>query len=63
MEAPPNKAAPKGRPPLPPGEAKTARIELRLTPAHKAEFQALGGVSWLEKQIDAAKKPTTPTKG
>lgn len=54
-----------GRPPLPPGEAKTARIELRLTPAHKAEFQALGGVAWLEGQIDAAKKrrPTAPTKG
>lgn len=45
-----------GRPALPPGEAKTARIELRLTPAHKAAFRELGGVAWFERQIEAARK-------
>lgn len=52
----PKQPSKRGRTPLPPGQAKTARVEVRLTPAHKAAFMALGGGPWLEKQIEAAKR-------
>jgi len=52
-----------GRPPLPPGVAKTEQIALRVTPADKAKVErlgvAMGGSAgdWLTAQIRKAKEP------
>jgi hypothetical protein len=48
----------RGRPYLPPGEGKTARVEWRTTPERKARAQRLAdraGVplsKWLDRQVD-----------
>ncbi len=46
-----------GRPPAPPGEAMTERVEVRLTPAQRAKLEQLGGAAWLRARIDKAKTP------
>ncbi len=52
----------RGRPPLPEGASKQARVELRTTPERKAKAERLAqrdGLSlstWLERLIDAASK-------
>lgn len=48
---------PRGRPPVAPGEARTERMELRLTRAQREKVDALGGVEWVRRQIDAAPEP------
>lgn len=54
---------PKGRQPLPPGEAKTERIAFRVTPADKEKSDRLGesmggnAGDWLAAQIRKAKEP------
>lgn len=44
-----------GRPPLPPENRKTARMELRLTAAQRAKVDRNGGPAWVEKLIEAAR--------
>lgn len=46
-----------GRPPLPEGEAKSERFELRLSPADRAKLVALGGTAWVVAKIQKAKTP------
>ena len=52
-----------GRPALPPGEAKTERIAIRVTPADKAKADRLGAAmggsagDWVAAQIRKAKEP------
>lgn len=45
----------RGRPPAAPGEARTERVEVRLTPAQRAKLDALGGADWLRRAIDRAR--------
>lgn len=53
---------PIGRPPLPAGAAKTARIELRVRPAVKAEWQARAAAegltlhAWIERELTRRKE-------
>lgn len=50
-----------GRPALPPGEAKTARVELRVRPITKAAWMAKAAAvgltlqEWIERALDRAK--------
>lgn len=50
-----------GRPPLPEGEGKTARVELRVTPVKKAAWQAKSAaagltlIAWIERALSRAK--------
>lgn len=50
-----------GRKPLPAGEGKTARVELRIKPAKKTEWQAKADAAgmtvqaWAERALDRAK--------
>ena len=46
-----------GRPALPPGAGKTARVELRLTEHQRDKLERLGGAEWVRRRIDAAKEP------
>ena len=48
---------PRGRPAVPPNEARTMRADARVTPEQHAKFQRLGGPTWLRRQIDRAKEP------
>lgn len=41
----------RGRPALPPDETQTAMIRERITPAQRAEYEALGGKAWLVKAL------------
>ena len=43
-----------GRPPKPP-EQIAHQVSIRLTPARKVKYLALGGNAWLNKAIDRAK--------
>jgi hypothetical protein len=51
-----------GRPPLPPGEAKTLRLEMRVRPAQKAAWKAsaeregLTMQAWVEAQCGYAER-------
>ena len=60
MNEPPAKKAP-GRPALPPGAGKTARVELRVTPDTKAAWQAKADAAcltlqtWIERALGRAK--------
>jgi hypothetical protein len=53
---------PTGRPSLPAGEAKTSRLELRVNPAERAEWQAKADASgmslaqWMQDACNRAKK-------
>ena len=55
----------RGRPALPPGAGKLARIEIRTTPERKAKAKRLAaesGISiagWMEQQIDNARTITS----
>ena len=42
----------RGRPPLSDSE-KTVHVMVRMTPAQREKFKALGGSEWLRKQIEA----------
>lgn len=44
----------RGRPPLPAGESKAERFELRLSAEQRAKLERLGGAQWLRERIDAA---------
>lgn len=46
---------PRGRPPAAPDEARSARFELRLTPAQREKLERLGGADWLRERIDKAR--------
>lgn len=60
MSAAPEPKRP-GRKPLPAGEGKTARVELRVRPDTKAAWQAKAGAAglalaaWMEARLDRAK--------
>lgn len=43
-----------GRPPKPP-EQIAQQVSVRLTPARKVKYLALGGNAWLNKAIDKAR--------
>lgn len=48
----------KGRPPgstLPPEQRASVALHARLTPAHAAKWEALGGVEWLRRMLDRAR--------
>ena len=47
---------PRGRPPVPEDEARSARIEARVTPEQREKFERLGGPTWLRRQIERAKE-------
>lgn len=59
MQAPERKTP--GRKPLPDGEGKTARVELRATPDTKAAWQAKSAAAgltlqaWIERALSRAK--------
>lgn len=42
-----------GRPTLPPAARATARVEVRLSPAQKAEWDRRGGARWLKGVLNA----------
>ncbi len=44
----------RGRPPKP-ADQIAQQVSVRLTPARKAKYLALGGNAWLNKAIDRAK--------
>ena len=46
-----------GRPPKPP-EQIAQQVSIRLTPARKAKYLALGGNTWLNKAIDKTRLHT-----
>lgn len=46
----------RGRPPAAPGQAKEARVELRMTEAQRAKLERLGGARWVRDRIDAARE-------
>ena len=47
---------PGGRPPLPPGQARTATIPpVRCSDAQRAKWERLGGAEWLRNMIDKAR--------
>jgi hypothetical protein len=48
---------PRGRPVVPADEARTARVDARVTPEQREKFERLGGPTWLRKMIDRAKEP------
>lgn len=51
----------RGRPALPPGDGRSARVEWRTTQARKARAQQLADAAgmtlaaWLDKRVDAAR--------
>jgi hypothetical protein len=47
---------PRGRPTIPPDEARSARIDARVTPEQRAKYERLGGPAWLRRQIERAKE-------
>ena len=47
---------PRGRPALPPDEAKTAMIRERVTPVQRAEYEARGGKAWLVASLNRKRK-------
>lgn len=49
----------RGRPPKPADELAGERVEIRMTPAEKTKWQALGGAQWLKPLLHRAKLPTT----
>lgn len=56
---------PAGRKPLPPGQALTERVEIRMTPKQRAKLDRLAGTDqtgaeWLRDRIDSAREPARP---
>ncbi len=54
-----------GRKPLPPGQALTERVEIRMTPKQRAKLDRLAGptktpADWLRDRIDSAREPAKP---
>lgn len=47
----------RGRPPKPPEELASERVELRLTPAERDKWRDLGGPKWLRPLLHRAKLP------
>jgi len=51
----------RGRPPgitgprLPADQRASVPLRARLTPAHAAKYEALGGVEWLRRMLDRAR--------
>lgn len=52
MTTPPR---PPGRPTLPPERARSALVQVRVSQAQAAKFEALGGAQWLRRAIDRAR--------
>lgn len=45
----------RGRPPLPPEQRQTERVEMRCTKVQREKLDLLGGVQWLRDRIDRAR--------
>lgn len=58
MNAAPEQPKRRGRPPKPADQLRSERAELRMTPAERQKFDALGGPQWFLQALQRAKLPT-----
>lgn len=56
MNAPTAEPKKRGRPPIAADLRQTERVEVRLTPEHRAKLDRLGGAQWLRERIEKARE-------